>query len=160
MTGMKRNILVLFTILIVCMAVAGCGALPQGTPAAESKAPEQTAEASAITAESAAPSSSAGEKDLDQLKANYDAKLDSYVDLLLSLGVALKEGDELFVEGDIESYEIMNKIALKAYEKGAKFVFLSYKNKFLEHANAKYMKDETYKEYPLLPELTASVASY
>ncbi|MEG1427614.1 MAG: aminopeptidase, partial [Oscillospiraceae bacterium] len=65
-----------------------------------------------------------------------------------------------FIEGNIESCEIMNAIALRAYEKGAKFVFLNCGNRLMENAKAKYWTAQSYKDYPYLGETVSFMAAY
>lgn len=144
---MKKYISIIMAVLLICLTVTSCTS-PANTTPTTTPAPAPTTP------------TTVNEADLSKVKASYEAKLNSYIDLMLTLGVALKEGDDLFIDGNIESYEIMNSIALRAYEKGAKMVYLNCKNKTLENANAKYLKDEAYVDYPFLPELLSGFVGY
>ena len=68
--------------------------------------------------------------------------LDRYARLLLSVGVNLEEGQELFVDCFVEHAPLARALARAAYRSGARRVDVAYLDKFVDAAMVEYAREE------------------
>ncbi|WP_027408476.1 aminopeptidase [Anoxybacteroides tepidamans] len=80
---------------------------------------------------------------------NFEKKLDNYAMLAVRTGVNIQQGQTLVVNAPLEAAPLVRKIAQKAYEAGAKHVYVEWNDEELTYIKYKHAPEEAFSEYPM-----------
>jgi aminopeptidase len=78
----------------------------------------------------------------------FEQNLEKYAALAVRVGVNIQKGQTLFVTAPLEAVELVRKIAVKAYEAGAKHVYVEWGDEELTYITYKHAPDEAFHEFP------------
>jgi aminopeptidase len=78
----------------------------------------------------------------------FEQNLEKYAALAVRVGVNIQKGQTLFVTAPLEAVELVRKIAVKAYEAGAKHVYVEWSDEELTYITYKHAPDEAFHEFP------------
>ncbi|KYD07527.1 aminopeptidase [Saccharococcus caldoxylosilyticus] len=81
--------------------------------------------------------------------SNREQNLEKYAALAVQVGVNVQKGQTLFVNAPLEAAPLVRQIAKKAYEVGAKHVYVEWYDEDLTYIKFKYAPDEAFLEYPM-----------
>ncbi len=73
---------------------------------------------------------------------------EKYADLVLQMGVNIQKGQALVINGPVEGAEFVRIVVKKAYELGAKDVFVSWADDDITYLKYKHAADEVLKTFP------------
>ncbi|RVU54885.1 aminopeptidase [Anaerosphaera multitolerans] len=79
---------------------------------------------------------------------SFFENLKKYGELIMDVGLQIKEDDLLVVRGEVENHEFINLIAEIAYKKGAKDVKINYRNQKFSKIRYTYANIETLSDIP------------
>ncbi len=79
---------------------------------------------------------------------NFEQKLDKYAELVVKVGVNIQEGQMLVISSSIESAPFTRKVVKKAYEAGAKHVYIEWGDEEVSRIKYELAPDEAFTEYP------------
>ena len=79
----------------------------------------------------------------------WEHKLEKYAELAVRVGINIQPGQNLFIQSPIEAAEFVRKAAVKAYEAGAKQVYVDWEDDELKALKLKHAPAEAFAEYPL-----------
>lgn len=80
---------------------------------------------------------------------SWEQNLEKYAALAVQVGVNVQKGQTLFVNAPLEAAPLVRKIARKAYEVGAKHVYVEWHDEDLTYIKFKHAPDEAFFEYPM-----------
>lgn len=78
-----------------------------------------------------------------------EQNLEKYAALAVSIGVNVQSGQTLVVNAPLDAAVLVRKIAKKAYEAGAKHVYVEWNDEDLTYIKYKHAPDEAFLEYPM-----------
>jgi aminopeptidase len=81
--------------------------------------------------------------------SDWEQNLEKYAALAVQVGVNIQKGQTLFVNAPLVAAPLVRKIAKKAYEVGAKHVYVEWNDEDLTYIKFKYAPDEAFLEYPM-----------
>jgi aminopeptidase len=81
--------------------------------------------------------------------SDWEQKLEKYASLAVQIGVNVQKGQTLVVNAPLEAAPLVRKIAKKAYEVGAKHVYVEWNDEELTYIKFKHAPDEAFLEYPM-----------
>jgi aminopeptidase len=81
--------------------------------------------------------------------SDWEQKLEKYASLAVQVGVNVQKGQTLVVNAPLEAAPLVRKIAKKAYEVGAKHVYVEWNDEELTYIKFKHAPDEAFLEYPM-----------
>jgi len=79
---------------------------------------------------------------------SFEQNLEKFASLAVKVGVNIQKGQTLFVNAPLESAQLIRKIAIKAYEAGAKHVYVNWSDEELTYIKYKHAPDEAFHEFP------------
>lgn len=79
---------------------------------------------------------------------NFQKKLEKYAELAVKIGVNIQKGQKLVINGPVEAAEFVRMISKKAYEAGAKDVFVQWNDNELTLIKYLHAPEEALKEFP------------
>jgi aminopeptidase len=79
----------------------------------------------------------------------FEQNLEKYANLAVHTGVNVQKGQTLVINAPVLSAVLVRKIAMKAYEAGAKNVHVEWNDDDLSHIKFKHAPDEAFTEYPM-----------
>jgi aminopeptidase len=79
----------------------------------------------------------------------WEQNLEKYAALAVSVGVNVQSGQTLVVNAPLDAAVLVRKIAKKAYEAGAKHVYVEFNDEELTYIKYKHAPDEAFLEYPM-----------
>ncbi|RSL29480.1 aminopeptidase [Salibacterium salarium] len=80
--------------------------------------------------------------------SHFDEKFNNYASLAIKKGVNIQEGQTLFISAPITSSEFVRTLAEKAYDAGAKNVYVDWVDEQLTRLKYDKAPDEAFKEFP------------
>ncbi|OQM45220.1 aminopeptidase [Anoxybacillus sp. UARK-01] len=80
---------------------------------------------------------------------HLEQSLDKYAALAVHIGVNIQKGQTLVVNAPLDAAALVRKIAKKAYEAGAKDVYVEWSDEELQYIKYKHAPDEAFSEYPM-----------
>lgn len=78
----------------------------------------------------------------------FNEKLDKYADLAVEIGLSIKEKEGVILACSKDSLELARLISKKAYQKGAKNVFIRFSDDEISLDRYRYAKDYAFETYP------------
>ncbi|ANB61155.1 aminopeptidase [Anoxybacteroides amylolyticum] len=78
-----------------------------------------------------------------------EQKLEQYAALAVRTGVNIQQGQTLVVKSPLEAARLVRKIAKKAYEAGAKHVYVEWEDEELSYIKYMHAPEEAFSEYPM-----------
>jgi len=79
---------------------------------------------------------------------NFEQKLNKYAELVVKVGVNIQEGQILVISSSIESASFTRQVVKKAYEAGAKHVYVDWADEEVSRIKYELAPDEAFNEYP------------
>ncbi|MCU9614506.1 aminopeptidase [Caldibacillus lycopersici] len=79
---------------------------------------------------------------------DFETKLDKYAELAVKVGVNIQQGQILSISAYIHSAPLVRRIVKKAYEAGAKDVFIEWADEEITRTKYELAPDDTFEEYP------------
>ncbi|MHA0857222.1 aminopeptidase [Paenibacillus sp. CMAA1364] len=79
---------------------------------------------------------------------NFEDKLENYATLAVNIGVNIQPGQTLVISAMIESADLVQRIARKAYEAGAKLVKVNYSDEVISRLRYESASSESFTEPP------------
>ena len=79
---------------------------------------------------------------------NFEQKLSKYAELIVKVGVNIQEGQSLAVSSSIEAAPITRQVVKKAYEAGAKHVYVDWVDDEVSRIKYELAPDEAFNEFP------------
>lgn len=79
---------------------------------------------------------------------NFEKKLDKYAELAVKFGVNIQQGQILTIRSAIEAAELTRKVVKKAYEAGAKHVYVDWSDEVTSRTKYELAPDEAFTEVP------------
>ena len=79
---------------------------------------------------------------------SFDRKLDDLATLALRVGVNLQPGQRLLLLGPIEAADLMRRVATKAYDMGAPYVYALYLDEQMSLIRAQHSAEDALDEFP------------
>lgn len=79
----------------------------------------------------------------------FETMLENYADLAVRVGVNVQPGQTLVVTATLSAADFVRKVARKAYEAGAKHVYIEWNDDELTRMKYDLAPDEAFREYPL-----------
>ncbi|MGX1981973.1 aminopeptidase II [Thermolongibacillus altinsuensis] len=78
-----------------------------------------------------------------------EKNLEKYAELAVRVGVNIQKGQTLFIQAPLPSAPLVRKIAKKAYEEGAKHVYVEWSDEEITYIKFKHAPEEALHEYPM-----------
>ncbi|WP_438444932.1 aminopeptidase [Gorillibacterium sp. sgz5001074] len=75
--------------------------------------------------------------------------MDRYAELIVRIGLNLQQGQSLFVNANLDSAPFARKVVRKAYEAGARQVYVDWNDETVTRIKYECAPDEAFTEYPL-----------
>lgn len=79
---------------------------------------------------------------------NFQKNLEKYAELAVKVGVNIQKGQTLMITGYIHAAEFIRLVAKKAYEAGAKHVYIDWADEELTRIKYELAPEEAFEEYP------------
>ncbi|OCA90141.1 aminopeptidase [Pradoshia sp. D12] len=79
---------------------------------------------------------------------NFEQKLNKYAELVVKVGVNIQEGQILVISSSIESASFTRQVVKKAYEAGAKHVYVDWADEEVSRIKYELAPDEAFNEFP------------
>ncbi len=79
---------------------------------------------------------------------DFNQKLEKYAELAVKVGVNIQEGQTLAISSSIESAPFTRKVVKKAYEAGAKHVYVDWADEEVSRTKFELAPDEAFTEFP------------
>ncbi|MCP8969878.1 aminopeptidase [Ectobacillus ponti] len=80
---------------------------------------------------------------------NFEQLLEKYAELAVRIGVNAQPGQTIVVQAPLAAAEFVRKVAVKAYEAGAKNVHVEYNDEKITRTKYEMAPDEAFLEYPM-----------
>lgn len=80
--------------------------------------------------------------------SSFEHRLDQYADLLIRVGINLQPGQNLMVNGSLEHADLVRRVVAKAYDAGARRVFVDWTDPQVSRMTLARADMEALKEYP------------
>lgn len=81
--------------------------------------------------------------------SDFTKKLEKFAELAVKMGVNIQEGQTLFINAPIMAVEFVRKVVEKAYEAGAKHVFVDWSDEQITYIKYKLETEEALADYPM-----------
>lgn len=78
----------------------------------------------------------------------FDKNLEKYAELIIKVGLNIRENQTLSIKAPISAVDFVRKVAKKAYEVGAKHVYVDWHDEGLTRIKYDLAKQEAFHEYP------------
>lgn len=82
-------------------------------------------------------------------KSRFDLYTDRYADLIVRIGLNLQQGQSLYVNSNLESAPFTRSVVKKAYEAGARQVYVDWNDEAVTRLKYELAPDEAFTEYPM-----------
>src|SRR5690606_2027831 len=79
----------------------------------------------------------------------FEQMLDKYADLAVRVGVNVQKGQNLFINAPISAVEYVRKVVRKAYEAGARNVYIEWNDDEITRTRFDLAPDEAFLDYPM-----------
>lgn len=82
-------------------------------------------------------------------KAMFGIYMNRYAELIVRVGLNLRKGQSLFINSNLDSASFARKVVQKAYEAGAKQVYVDWNDEQVQRLKFELAPDEAFTEYPM-----------
>lgn len=80
--------------------------------------------------------------------SNLELQLEKYAELAVRMGVNIQSGQTLFVNAPLAAVDLVRKVVAKAYEAGAKHVYVDWNDEQVTFLKYKLAPEEAFSEFP------------
>lgn len=80
---------------------------------------------------------------------NFEHLIEKYAEVALKIGINVQQGQDLIIDAPVSAAAFVHKLVDKAYDEGAKSVYVDYKDEQLTRLNCMKQPEQGLKEFPM-----------